>query len=199
MIEVEIKAQISDPQKIRKRFEEQGGKYIISLSHEDTYYNMPKKLRDFRKTDEALRIRKSTDYDKQNESKKQTKYYLTYKGAKLDNSTKTREEIETLIDDGEKLKKILDNLGFRTVLTIKKERDLYHFDYEGAEIEALIDYIPILESHFIEVEIQAESSMQIELSRDLLFDFLRKFQIEKKDSIRKSYLELILEKLGSMD
>lgn len=199
MIEVEIKAQISDPQKIRKRFEEQGGKYIISLSHEDTYYNMPKKLRDFRKTDEALRIRKSTDYDKQNESKKQTKYYLTYKGAKLDNSTKTREEIETLIDDGEKLKKILDNLGFRAVLTIKKERDLYHFDYEGAEIEALIDYIPILESHFIEVEIQAESSMQIELSRDLLFDFLRKFQIEKKDSIRKSYLELILEKLGSMD
>ncbi|MBD3210976.1 MAG: class IV adenylate cyclase [Candidatus Lokiarchaeota archaeon] len=199
MIEVEIKVQISDPQKIRKRFEEQGGKYIISLSHEDTYYNMPKKLRDFRKTDEALRIRKSTEYDKQNESKKQTNNYLTYKGAKLDNSTKTREEIETLIDDGEKLKKILDNLGFRAVLTIKKERDLYHFDYEGAEIEALIDYIPILESHFIEVEIQAESSRQIELSRDLLFDFLSKFQIEKKDSIRKSYLELILEKLGSMN
>ncbi|TXT61706.1 MAG: putative Adenylate cyclase [Promethearchaeota archaeon] len=198
MIEVEIKAQILDPQKIKERFEEEGGKYKISLSHEDTYYNMPKKLRDFRKTDEALRIRKSMEYNRKSKSEKQTHYYLTYKGAKLDNSTKTREEIETLIEDGEKLQNILSALGFRKVLTVEKERDLYHFDYKGSEIEALIDYIPILEKYFIEVELKAELDTQIDLSRDLLFNFLNKFQIRKKDSIRKSYLELILE-LGRMD
>ncbi|MBD3337538.1 MAG: CYTH domain-containing protein, partial [Candidatus Lokiarchaeota archaeon] len=59
MIEVEIKAEISSPDTIRKKFLEKNGIYKISLSHEDTYFNMPRKLRDFRKTDEALRIRKS--------------------------------------------------------------------------------------------------------------------------------------------
>jgi predicted adenylyl cyclase CyaB len=58
MIEVEIKVQISDPTLIRKKFVENQGSYKFSLIHEDTYFNMPKGLRDFKQTDEALRLRK---------------------------------------------------------------------------------------------------------------------------------------------
>jgi len=197
MIEVEIKAKISNPNKLQRKFEQENGNYIISLQHEDTYYNMPKKLRDFKKTDEALRIRKSIEYNKQKNEEKATRFFLTYKGAKLDTSTKTRKELETKIKEGDKIKEILEILGFRSILTVKKERDLYEFEYNGITIEALIDYIPILDKHFIEVEIQTESKDEIKQARTLLFEFLKRFQIGKKDSIRKSYLELILEKLGT--
>ena len=62
MIEVEIKVKISDPNLMRKKFEENNGIYKLSLDHEDTYFNMPKGLRDFRQTDEALRLRNPLNF-----------------------------------------------------------------------------------------------------------------------------------------
>ena len=64
MIEVEIKAKISDPEVLINKFKDHGGMYKLSLHHEDIYFNMPKGLRDFKETDEALRIRKSMEYNR---------------------------------------------------------------------------------------------------------------------------------------
>ena len=61
MIEVEIKVAISNPESLKENLKKLNGEYIISLDHEDTYFNMPKKLRNFKKTDEALRLRKSIE------------------------------------------------------------------------------------------------------------------------------------------
>jgi adenylate cyclase class 2 len=196
MIEVEIKVRISDPQKLKEKFEEYNGIYKSSLLHEDTYFNMPKGLRDFRKTDEALRIRKSIQFNKRDISKgKKTSYYFTYKGKKIDNSTKTRKEIEIKIEDIEKMKIILNQLGFQEVLTVLKERELYEFEYKFYFLEVLIDYLPILDQYFIEVEFLLDSEENIEDITELLFDFLSLFNIKKEESIKKSYLELISEKL----
>lgn len=198
MIEVEIKVKIPNPDEMRNRFKDNNGVYVISLLHEDTYFNMPEGLRDFKKTDEALRIRKSTEYDKNSDKdEKKTKYYLSYKGKKLDRTTKTRKEIETIIDEGEKLKAILKHLGFKEIFTVQKERELYRFKFKDKEIEALIDYLPILKEHFMEVEILAESVDTIEENTDLLFELLKTFGIPEEDSIRKSYLELIADKFKS--
>jgi len=195
MIEVEIKVQISDPALMRKKFEENQGLYKYSLIHEDTYYNMPKGLRDFKQTDEALRLRKSSRFDKSNHKNIQDiEYSITYKGRKIDTLTKTREEIDVKIEDIKKMKKMLESLEFQEVLTVKKERDLYKFDFKNFQIEALIDYLPILKKHFIEVEYLAKSSEEIEESKQVLFDFLSTFDIKREESIIKSYLELILEK-----
>lgn len=195
MIEVEIKVQIKNPDEIKEQFDKQNGVYQFSLLHEDTYYNMPKKLRDFKESDEALRIRKSQKFEKNQQEKKTEHCYITYKGAKLDSKTKTRRELETFVEDGEILKNILDALGFREVLTVKKERDLYKFMYEDKSIEVLLDYLPILDQHFIEAELLVESENKINQARELLFSFLNLFNIKESDSIRKSYLELIIEKL----
>jgi len=195
MIEVEIKVQIPDPALMRKRFEDNQGIYKFSLIHEDTYYNMPKGLRDFKQTDEALRLRKSSRYDKGNrENIQDIEYFITYKGRKIDTLTKTREEIDIKIEDIEKMKKMLELLGFQEVLTVKKERELYVFNFKNYQIEALIDYLPILKKHFIEVEYLAKFSEEIEDLRQVLFDFLSLFDIKRAESIIKSYLELILEK-----
>ena len=194
MIEVEIKTHIKDPKFIQKQLKNMNAQYICSLIHEDTYYNMPEGLRDFKKTDEALRIRNSTKFDKFNkEIPQKTGIYLAYKGKKLDNDTKTRREIETKIQNGINLTEIFELLGFREVLTVKKERELYKLAYESYKIEILLDYIPFLDQFFLEVEFIAKSEENIEVIKDLLFEFLGKLGIERKNSIRKSYLELITE------
>ncbi|MCK4381069.1 MAG: class IV adenylate cyclase [Candidatus Lokiarchaeota archaeon] len=195
MIEVEIKVRISDPEAISIKFKNHGGVYKLSLDHEDVYFNMPEGLRDFKETDEALRLRKSIEFNKFNEAKeKKINYYLTYKGKKMDKFTKTREEIDVKIEDFEKIRNLLRLLGFQEIFIVKKERELYEFKYRTYHIEALIDYIPILKQYFIEVECLLKSSENLEDSREVLFDFLSLFGIKKEQSIRKSYLELITDK-----
>ena len=195
MIEVEIKAKIANPEFLKKEFEKHDGKYLLSLNHEDTYFNMPKKLRNFKKTDEALRIRKSIEFHKnQKDSNHKTKFYLTYKGKKIDTTTKSRNEVETEVSNGKQLKDILKSLGFREIFTVKKERELYKFNYNNRIIEVLIDYIPILDEYFIEVELLVNTKPELNGARAVLFNFLSLFGIRKKDSIRLSYLELIAEK-----
>lgn len=195
MLEVEIKVKISNPNLIRKKFEEQNGVYKSSLLHEDTYFNMPKGLRNFKKTDEALKLRKSIKFNKANrEDTNKITYFFTYKGQKLDTATKSRQEIEVRIEDLDKFRDILKILGFQEIFTIKKERELYYFKFKNFSIKALIDFLPILKQHFIEVELISDSIENLEFYRETLFDFLNLFGIKKEESIRKSYLELIADK-----
>ena len=195
MIEVEIKVKIDNADDMRKKFMERNGIYKMSLLHEDTYFNMPEGLRDFRKSDEALRIRKSIEsHLDRKEPRQKPKYFITYKGKKLDSTTKTRKELESIVEEGEKLKEMLKLLGFRETFTVKKERELYKFEHYGHKIEALIDYLPILKEHFIEVEIGTDSEEEVDKATQILFDFLNTLGVKEEESIRKSYLELIADK-----
>ena len=196
MIEVEIKVKISDPHLIRKKFDN-NGVYKLSLNHEDMYFNMPKGLRDFKQTDEALRLRKSIEFNRDNNLITQKiNYFMTYKGKKIDKTTKTREEIEVKLNETENMKNLLNLLGFREVFTVIKERELYDFKFQDTRIEALIDYLPILEQYFIEVEILAETINKVEKAKDTLFQFLEIIGFKREESIRTSYLELVMIKLN---
>ena len=196
MIEVEIKVAISNPDSLKENLKKLNGKYIISLDHEDTYFNMPRKLRNFKKTDEALRLRKSIEFNKYNkENTTLIRAFITYKGKRIDQTTKTREEIEVEIKNLEKMKKLFENLGFREIFTVKKERELYEFNFKNEKIEVLIDFLPILNQNFMEAEVIVESKKEVPLVKEKVFEFLKKFGISKTDSIRESYLELIAKKL----
>ncbi|MBD3194138.1 MAG: class IV adenylate cyclase [Candidatus Lokiarchaeota archaeon] len=194
MFEVEIKVRIEDPEKMKRNFEESNIKYICSLRHEDSYFNMPEGLRNFKESDEALRIRQSLEYDKTNDKSIQKEQsYLTYKGAKIDVMTKTRREIEIKIGNAHDMLEILNILGFKRVLNVIKERELYETKFNGEEVEILIDYLPDLDQYYMEVEVIIESKRKLEPIRRKLFTFLKQFGISESDSIRKSYLELLLE------
>ncbi len=198
MFEVEIKVQIQDLEELRDIIRYNGGSYKISLLHEDLYFNMPKELRDFKNTDEAIRLRKSEEFDKNDDDILLTSNcYLTYKGKKIDSTTKTRQEIEVMIDNFDNMKDILKVLGFQEVLTIQKERELYNFLYQDEKIEILLDHIPLLNQYFMELEIVVSSPQEIDDARGILFKLLDRFNINKDNSITKSYLELILEKQRS--
>ena len=113
---------------------------------------------------------------------------LTYKGPKLDGVSKTREELETPVDEVI-FTRILHALGFSEAGIVRKIREVF----KAGEITVSLDAVEGL-GEFLEVEIMAENEKDLETSRHKLFEFLKQFGFEEKDSIRTSYLEMVLEK-----
>jgi adenylate cyclase class 2 len=172
MIEVEIKVRIKNKDEIAERLKKLGFKFIKRKFQEDIYFNGID--RDFRKTDEALRIR---DED--------GTYYVTYKGPKIDRVSKTREEIEVKIDDKEKMRLIFKKLGFKEVRPIRKVREIY----KKEDITASIDDVEGL-GLFLELEKNIYNINEKDEALEELMETLKALNISKDNTIRKSYLEL---------
>ena len=146
---------------------------------EDIYFNSP--IVDFAKSDEALRIRTTTENEIKN-------IFITYKGPKIDSESKTREEIEITIEDSEKCSKIFEHLGFKKVRTVRKNRQYY--TYENFEIS--LDDIEGLDP-YMEIEIALNDGEDYSEAQNKIFELFSKLGIEDGFE-RTSYLEL-LEKL----
>ena len=172
MIEVEIKVRIKNKDEITEKLKKLGFKFIKKKFQEDIYFNGID--RDFRKTDEALRIRDDNGT-----------YYVTYKGPKIDRISKTREEIEVRIDDKEKMRQIFKKLGFREVRPIRKVREIYKKD----DITASIDDVEGL-GLFLELEKNIYNINEKDEALKELMEILKALNISKDNTIRKSYLEL---------
>jgi len=108
------------------------------------------------------------------------KYFLTYKGEKVDSETKTRKEIEVETEEG--ILDILKELGFLIKGKVKKKRTLYIWN--GLRI--YLDKVEGL-GEFLEVE---GNSLK---DKEKIFEFIKKLNIKKGSLIRKSYLEMLLE------
>ncbi|NJE07561.1 class IV adenylate cyclase [Thermococcus sp. M39] len=181
MIEVELKGYADDKifEKVRERFE-----FMRKEVHEDIYYQHP--CRDFSKTDEALRIRIKR-FNGHFEA------FLTYKGPKLDSVSKSRKEIEVPISDVDAYSELLTSLGFKEVLTIVKVREKYYVE-KGVTIT--LDEVEGL-GKFIEIEKLVKEGENIEKEVKKLRGILEDLGVKKFE--RKSYLELLLEKLRKDD
>jgi adenylate cyclase class 2 len=168
MLEIEVKAKIDSITELEEKILKKGARFRKEVFEHDLYFNHPE--RDFKKTDEALRIRRVED-----------RSYLTYKGPKLDGITKTREEINVLVDNWESALAILRALGFTRVRSVEKKRRYFTLD----NYRIMLDSLEGLGS-FIEVEKKGEYDAQE------LLDFLKGLGIKRSET--KSYLELLLEK-----
>jgi adenylate cyclase class 2 len=166
-IEVEVKVPCYDLDELKERLMKRGARAIDEVTQEDVYLAHP--CRDFSKSDEALRIRRSGE-----------EWKLTYKGPKLDGETKTREELEIDIDP--KVRGILEKLGFEEVMTIRKSRRVLMLD----EIEFSLDRVEGL-GDFVELEYKGES---VEAGRRMIFLTMERLGLEGSE--RRSYLELLL-------
>lgn len=170
MIEVEVKA-VSN-RKVKENIKEKG-ELLEEIRQKDIYLNHPN--RDFAKTDEALRLRKSNKC-----------VFLTYKGPKIDKETKSREEIEERVESLKKSLKIFESLKFNKTEVVEKKRLIYKI----GDYKASIDKVKNL-GEFIELEKKVK-----ELNNKTTKEakkFLKKLGVKEKDFIRKSYLELLLE------
>ena len=172
MIEIEVKAR-ADHERISELLRDYGARAIGVEHHCDTYYNAPH--RDFSITDEALRIRIVNG-----------RAVLTYKGKKLDAVSKTREEFETDVD-ATIMCNILLSLGFVESGVVRKTRAVFEFE----NFTICLDSVDGL-GEFIEVETMVESESDVELHRARVFAFMEKLGIGQGDSIRVSYLEMLI-------
>jgi len=176
MIEIEVKASVEYPKQLERSLIEFGATPIGIETQADTYYNAP--YRDFGKTDEALRIRVEDG-----------RSVLTYKGPKMDKVSKTRKEVETEIKDLDGMGNILSSLGFFPVATVTKKRK----NFRVGDFFISLDEVRDL-GHFIEVEIGVKDSRNFQEKVESIFRFMGKLGINRESSIRKSYLEMILDK-----
>ena len=178
MIEVEVKAKIRSFDEMRKRLDEINAIKVKIEHQEDRYFNSP--VRDFAQTDEALRIRETKSEEKHN-------LFITYKGPKIDAKSKTREEVEMEIEDADKASKIFENLGFKEVRTVVKDREYYK--YENYEIS--LDNVHGLDP-YMEIEISLEDNSDYSKAQESIFELFEKLGITDGFE-RTSYLELLEE------
>ncbi|MDD2666090.1 MAG: class IV adenylate cyclase [Methanocellales archaeon] len=175
MIEVEIKLPLKDKEVARRKLKELGAHPIGAEKQMDIYYNAPH--RNLAETDEALRIRFSKDAS------------LTYKGPKLDKMSKTREEIVVSIADADQTSAILKALGFDEVARITKHRETYRLN----DFMIMIDNVFGLGT-FMEIEASVPKEGDYRSAQDRIFGLLDRLGLKKEDTIRESYLELILDR-----
>ncbi|WP_254768130.1 class IV adenylate cyclase [Salinilacihabitans rarus] len=180
MYEVELKVP-ADPDRVRDRLDELGADRRGTVVQEDTYYDAPH--RSFPETDEALRIREEVAVDEEG-ADPETR--VTYKGPLVDDATKTREEVETRVADGEKLATILGHLGFEPAATVRKERERYGLDGYAVVVDS-VDGV----GEFVEVEAAAEAD-DLDAVREGAAAVLERLGLDPADGIRTSYLELSL-------
>ena len=133
MIEVEVKAKIDSFEEMEKRLENLGAIKSKKEFQEDIYFASP--IVDFAQTDEALRIRTTNN-----------NIFITYKGPKLNKDAKTRKEVEMSIESAGKAKDIFEEIGFKEVRTVRKNRQYYtyeNFEISLDDVEGLNPYMEI--------------------------------------------------------
>lgn len=190
MYEVEVKVR-ADHDAVRERLARLDAESLGTVVQADTYFDAPH--RDFAATDEALRVRVVGVVENVNASTldpevalADAESRLTYKGPLVESTAKTCEEIETGVVDGEAVRTILDRLGFESVATVLKVRERYEFDGYVVTLDDVVDL-----GEFVEVETEATEA-EIERARDGAYDVLERLGLDPEESIRRSYLELLL-------
>ncbi|MDR2624151.1 MAG: class IV adenylate cyclase [Methanobrevibacter sp.] len=173
---MEIKAKIGDFDKVKKKLKELK---IVKMGEEvqkDIYlerYDIG-----FAQNDKAFRIR---NIIKENEEMT----IITYKGPKIDDISKTREEIELCVEDGDKILKIFEKLGFYKGGFVQKTREIYNLD----EYIISLDDVEGLDP-YIEIEVDLEDDSDYQDSIDKIHGIFSKLDITGGFETN-SYLELL--------
>lgn len=179
MFEVEQKFPVNGLDETLQRLVALGGDVDAPIEQIDAYYRHPS--RDFAKTDEALRIRRIGERN-----------FVTYKGPKIDATTKTRREIElplpTGADGAAQSAELLTALGFTLVAEVHKRRRPVHLSWQGRTVEAALDDVAGVGT-FVELETSADEA-QLSDAKACLASLAAALELTATE--RRSYLELLL-------
>lgn len=181
--EVEKKFWIADFDELVRKLEALNATFFEPVDHIDQYFKHP--ARDFSETDEALRLRRI-----------EGKNFVTYKGARIDATTKTRQELELGLRDGDEVcedfAKLLSVLGFEPIMTVRKTRRKAICPWENDEVEVCLDEIDQL-GRFVELETTCDAQ-QLESAKELLSSLTDHLELTRDE--RRSYLELLRHQLS---
>ncbi len=181
MLEIEIKAKCPrSPDEIGQALNALGFERQETREEIDIYFNGND--RDFRKTDEALRLRSARLLpDGASEA------FITYKGPKLDDRSQTRREIEVAVGHLNDMKLLLEQLGYQAIFTVKKQRRHYRRD----SVTACVDQVEGL-GNYLELEQLSQTMEARGETVEQLLALLDRLHISRDNLTRKSYLELLM-------
>jgi adenylate cyclase class 2 len=179
-LEIEQKFRVADHAPIEAALATLGVTLAAPLTQVDCYYAHPQ--RDFATTDEAFRIRAVGPEN-----------YLTYKGPKLDATTKSRAEYEVRLADGPDalaaIGEILRNLSFTPASIVRKQRRAGTLERNGFRIEIALDDVRKV-GPFVELEITVSDDSQADAAKAALAKLAAELNLT--DVERRSYLELVI-------
>lgn len=181
-IEVEIKVKIQNRKQIMDSLKKIGFLENRCVVETDIYYTSTH--HNFAALGEALRIRTVKDP----ESPKETSV-ITYKGAKLDQVSMTRQELETEVGDGETVRKILEHIGFCPVSPVEKKRLYLNKD----NMTACLDNVKGL-GDYLELEILTDTEEKRTEALKQIEDVLEALGYSMEDTTRTSYLSMLMKK-----
>jgi adenylate cyclase class 2 len=177
--EVENKFRVQDVEPVAQRLARYGARFDAPIEQTDQYFAHP--VRDFAETDEALRLRRIGDQN-----------LVTYKGPKIDQATKTRQELELPLAAGRDFapayRQLLEALGFRAVAEVRKRRRAGHFTWHDWPVTAALDEVQGL-GQFVELELQSDAESLREAQARLI-ELAAELGLAERE--RRSYLELVL-------
>jgi adenylate cyclase class 2 len=174
--EIEAKIKVDALEPIALRLGESGARFMADQVQSDAY---------FTDTDGALKKRGCGLRLRTETAGGQTAYFLTFKGPRQQSQYKSRSEYQTRVANGAAAAKILEGLGYRTLLTVVKTRRLWKLD--GCEV--CLDDVPPLGT-FVEVEGPDEKT---------IFAVLTKLAIHDKPHIPHSYSSMMARQLKLND
>lgn len=178
-------------EQIIERIIKNGAVFDCDLVHEDYYFDKPTELNSFARTDEAMRLRVS-----RNETENKEEAILSYKGPKNNDVVKAREEIDIIVSDTAKFRRIFAVLGFKEIIVVKKARK----HYTHGDISIMLDRVENLPGMYIDVEILTEDEIALDAKRKQLFHYLKSIGIDWGALESRSYLELVvLAQMGKSD
>lgn len=184
--EVEMKFRAADHDLLRRRLAGRGAVEEPTVVQVDTYLSHPS--RDFLRTNEVFRLRRIGAENR-----------ITYKGPKRAGPTKTREEIEITLTEGEdvfhQLSRLFEHLSFRPVATLRKQRTTFHLSDPPLRIEVALDRAEGL-GDFVEIEIVAAAESDLPAAQGAVLALASELGLTEVEP--RSYLRMALEARGQI-
>ena len=146
-VEIEAKMRVDDLDAVRARLRKLGARLAGDYLESNIFFDKPK--RSLLKRGSGLRLRRMRD----KRTGKDTNI-ITYKGKLQRGRLKTREEIQTTVEDFDAMIALLEAIGFHQMLMFEKKRESWKLD--DCEIE--LDELPHL-GRFVEIEGSGERAV----------------------------------------
>ena len=174
--EIEAKLRVDSLQVVESKLEQLGAEFIAEQLQTDTHFDDANAT--LKNADRCLRLRRQIVGGN-------TRFILTYKGAKEKSNFKKRQELEVEIMNADSIEKILMALGYERKLSVEKKRRLWRL----CKCEVALDQLQVLGDF---VEIEGADDKQIAHVQE-------KLGLAGLPHIPKGYASMIMESLSQSD
>jgi adenylate cyclase class 2 len=187
VIEAELKTRVLSPDAVMRRLDERATARVEV--YQDTYYDRPDGS--LEKADQELRVRTVLGTES-------TRTVLTFKEAAVDESSGSKPEHETSVEDADAAHAILRGLGHIKVIEFEKRCRNYEFEASGRRMLATLVRVPEIDGTFLEVETLVEED-EVNVALDGIRAVLAELGIGPQDLTRETYTAAVAAQRGGTD